>query len=181
MKFTLYLILCIPLLHFCVSSPKLHVEKSLKTAIEDTTFAVINFDYNGAQLSSANANNAADQFASEFYIQMKAKVVDRNIVRELLRKMELSSAKRLSSAQIQKIASDLNARYLIFGTLVSLRTMEEYYDDNKVEIKLTIRIIDSMTGEVVAMVQNQKSSKENVNILIQSLVNDAIFFLNREV
>ena len=112
---------------------------------------------------------------------MKARVIDRNIVRDLLRKMELSSAKRLSSAQIDKIASDLKARYLIFGTLVSLRTMEEYYDDNKVEVKLTIRIIDSLTGDVVAMVQNQKSSKENMDILIQDLVNESIFFLNREV
>ena len=62
MKFTLYFILCIPLLHYCAFSPKLHVDKSLKTAIKDTTFAVINFDYHGAQLSSATANNAADQF-----------------------------------------------------------------------------------------------------------------------
>ena len=71
MKNILWILLIVPLLYFCSSHPELHVDKSFTSSDMDTTFAVLNFDYSGAHLSSFNANNAADQYASDFYIKTK--------------------------------------------------------------------------------------------------------------
>lgn len=140
---------------------------------ENVCLAVMNFDYSGYGLSSKLAMSCADNLTSELFITKKVNVIDRNLVREILARDENVSQDKFSRDDIRRIGSALKATHIIFGSLYSAATIEEYYQSEKYHFDLTVRIVEIDHGDVVGIIK-KSASNENTEKLLKTLVNKVV-------
>lgn len=73
-----------------------------------------------------------------------ARVVDREIINNILKEQDLATAGRVDAATAAKVGKLVGARYMIMGTFIELAG----------KFKLTARIVDVETGEILKSVSN---------------------------
>ena len=183
MKKALIVILLIFTIQFilsCISSvPYVHFEENYYEDSLRVKYAVLNFEHSGQFLSAKTAMKAADQFSAELYIKKNIQVIERSLVRDALKKYKSSGRGKLAKEEINKIASELNADFLILGALNSIGAIEQYYDSGKVKVELTIRIINSTNGDVVGMVKHEKEGSGDIEELVNRMIKDIIYYFDR--
>jgi hypothetical protein len=135
----------------------------------DVRLAVMNFDYNGYGLSSKLALNVADNITADLFIKKRVNVVDRNLVREILIKDENVKRDKYSREDVKRIGSSLNATHIVFGSLYSAGSTEDYYKTEKFHVDLTLRIVAVGNGEVVGVIK-QSTTNSNLELLLDKLV-----------
>jgi TolB-like protein len=148
------------------------------TSLNDSlAVAVLNFQYSGHLLSSGLANNTADRLTSELYLNRKLKVIDRSLIRNALSKYETSNKGRFSISEIKNIGGELGAGYLILGSIHSLGSIENTFEEENCELLMTIRLLRADTAEVVGIAQHSVVGEEDINKLINRLVEELVFSL----
>ena len=154
----------------CAPSPYIRNTDGIDFKNPDATYAVLNFEYSGLDLSSKTAKNAADFLSARLFIDKKLSIIDRSMVRAAIKKYEITSQGRLSKEEISKLASELNADYLVLGSLVSVGSTENYYEPGAITLSLTIRFIETGSGKVVAIASRQMSKKGNITKNLEELI-----------
>ena len=173
--FTLLTILSLSLLSNCQPIYPI-VKRSSGFPPNDSTyynFAVLDFSYSGLGLNKRLADRAADQFSNDLYTRLSFPVIDRTIVKAILKKHHISGRSSMSYEEIKTIARDIRATYFIFGTIQSTGSIETFSDEsyNDNEIEISIRFIDIESGEMVCNIQQ----KEKSGFSLQRLLNNAIY------
>jgi hypothetical protein len=154
-------------------SDKVHYANGFMINDENVCLAVMNFDYSGYGLSSKLALNTADNITSELFIQKKAHIVDRNLVRDVLNKDENIKRDQYSRDDIKRIGNHLDATHIIFGSLYATGTLEGFFESDNYHVDLTLRIVAVDSGNVVGVIK-QSASNENIEVLLKKLVKKVI-------
>ncbi len=145
------------------------------------SYAVLDFDYQGQQLTRFIADRAADQFSNELYSILSFPVAERSIVRAAQKKHKESGRSRITISEIKKIAAETGADFIVLGTLNSLSNLEDFYNTNKSEIELNIRFIEAETGEMVCNIQEKRLYNGSIKRLVHNSVIKATRALKSEI
>lgn len=162
------------------AAPEIKVNRQLDFRDSKKKYAILNFDYQGMNLSSKIARSAADLLAAQLYIKTKLSVIDRSIVKAVLAKNNIKASGRLSEDELNKMAMELNADYFILGSLVSNTSIEEANDNREVDISLNLRILDARRGEVQAMAYHSISSDKNISKIMEMLITQIVDALGKQ-
>ena len=157
--------------------PKVQYNKNFNLSDSLSTVAVMDFEYNGRLLTKRIARDAADNLTTDLFVKKGIKVVDRSIVREYLQKYEMLKQGRYSQKEIKNIGGELDATYIILGSIQSLGSMEEYHESSKNKVNITIRILNTMTGEVMGMIKHPAKSKMNMDELVRKITGEMVFYM----
>ena len=161
------------------AAPKIQVNQNLDFKDSEKKYAVLNFDYQGLNLSSKIAKSAADRLAAQLYIKNKLSVIDRSIVKSVLAKNGIKANGRLSGEELKKIAAELKADYFILGSLFSGTSINVSNDNRKVEVSLNLRILDAGSGSVQAMAYHSISSDKNISKIVEKLITQIVNALGK--
>ena len=143
------------------------------------TVAVLNFEYSGSFISSKHSKLIADLVTSELFIEKKINVIDRSLVKNVLKKYDNAKTGRFSREEIQNIGTELKATHIALGNLNSIDSIEEFYETGLRSIDISMRILDSETGDVVGILRQQQQGKVNIEELIKIAVREMLKFINR--
>lgn len=154
------------------SKPLVKINNDVNLKETEGKFAILTFEHNGAFLSSRIAENATDYFNSRLFTKNHLDVVDRSLVKNVVNKYEIKSHSQLSKQEIKRISAELQADYIVLGTLNSLLTMDQYYSTNKKKFELIIRILESNSGDIIVLAEHKKSGDGNTVDLVYALVAD---------
>lgn len=170
----LFYLVFIVLLYACMPQ-KTSTERLMTPEETDSTFAILNFDYDGFQLSSKIANNAADKITAEFYLKRQMKMIDRSLVRAAHKKYDVLSNKSLSADMIRQLAAELNADYLILGSLISESgVIDDFEDKQMVTIGITLRILNGKTAELEGMLNQTMTGYQKIPEIINLLIDQIL-------
>jgi hypothetical protein len=168
--------LLIVLIYGCYTEgPYVNFDRDFSLSDSKITVAVMNFEYAGNFLSSQIALQAADNLTSEIFIKKDIRVIDRSLVRDVLKKYEKSKPVRLSKEEIKKIGQELSADYLILGSIQSIGSIDDYYDSRDYNIEITLRIVDSASSKVVGIIRHRLEDDADIQILVNRIIKDMVF------
>lgn len=162
--FITYLIL------FNCSVPKVQVNPDMDFRDTEKSYSVLNLEYQGLNLSSKIADTAADRLSTQLYVNNKLAIVDRSMVKAALSKLNIKNSGKISREELTKLANLLNTDYVILGKLVSNSTIDIYEGSPKGKISLSLRILDTESGQVQAMAYYSVSSKNSPSKAIEKLI-----------
>jgi len=144
-------------------------------------FAVLDFDYQGQNLTRFIADRAADQFSNELFSILAFPVAERTIVRAAQKRFKESGRRRITIPEIKKIAAETGADFVVLGTLNSLTNLEETFSTNQSEIELNIRFIEVQSGEMVCNIQEKRVYSGSLKQLVHNSVIKATRALKSEI
>jgi len=142
------------------------------------TIAVLNFEYSGSFISSKHSKLVADLVTSELFIEKKINVIDRSLVKNDLKKYEKSKTGRFSRNEIRSIGTELKATHIALGNLNSIDSIEDFYETGLRRINISMRVLESETGNVVGILRQQQQGKENIEELIKIAVREMLKIVN---
>jgi len=178
MKYLKYLGIGFIIIYGCYShGPYVHFERSFSLSDSTITMAVMNFEYAGSFLSSQIALQAADNLTSEIFIRKDINVIDRSLVKDILKKYEKTKPTRFSKDEIREIGQELGANYLILGSIQSLGTMDEYYESRDYNIEITLRIIGAQDSKVAGIVRYRLEDDSDIQVLVNRMIRDMVFHM----
>jgi len=178
MKFLKYLILLFCLIYGCYThGPYIKFDRNFSLSDSSVTIAVMNFDYSGNFLSSQIALQAADNLTSEIFVKKGIKVIDRSLVKEILKRYDKSKSNRLSKEDIIKIGQDLGANYLVLGSLQSTGSIDDYYESRDYKIEITLRFIDAISSRVVGIIKHRLEDDSEIEIIVNRVIKEIVFYM----
>jgi curli biogenesis system outer membrane secretion channel CsgG len=178
MRYLKYLGICLIIIYGCYSyGPYVNFDRSFSLSDSSSTMAVLNFEYGGNFLSSQIALQAADNLTSEIFIKKDIQVVDRSLVKDVLKKYEKTKPSLLSKEEISKIGQDLQANYLILGSIQSIGSIDQYYDSRDYNVEITLRIVDVKDGKVVGIIRHQREDNSDIQVLVNRIIRDMVFHM----
>jgi TolB-like protein len=142
-----------------------------------STVAVLDFEYNGRLLTKKIAMDAADNLTADLFVKKGIRIVDRSIVKQCLQKYEKLIQGRYSQEEIKNIGKELNAKYVILGSIQSFGSMEEYHESSKNKVNITIRILNASTSEVMGIVKHDSRSRGNMDELVKKMTGEIAFYM----
>jgi len=143
------------------------------------TIAVLNFEYSGSFISSKHSKLIADLVTSELFIEKKINVIDRSLVKNVLKKYANAKTGRFSREEIQNIGMELKATHIALGNLISMDSIEDFYELGSRRIDISMRILDSGTGNVMGILRQQQHGRENIEELIKIAVREMLNLIAR--
>lgn len=156
------------------STVQVKINKSLKLNYEHKKFAVLNFGYQGFNLSSKLAQYASDQLSAELFLRKHFSIVDRSLVRATLKKYSIRTNQQLTAKDINTLNKELNADYLVLGNLYSESSFSNLTKKHNNIITLNIRFLKADSCNIVGMVTHTISSNESVTKIINRLVKETV-------
>jgi TolB-like protein len=135
-----------------------------------SAIAVLDFDYSGPFTSGKIAKKMADDLTAALFLYSDILVVDRTLVKYTQKKYENYRRKNLSRQQIRNMGRDLEASHIIFGSIQSIGALEDYYEGEKKKLDMTLRIVDTQSGNIVGIVMNSTKGNEELDVLGKRLI-----------
>ena len=173
-----YLGMSLIIIYGCYThGPYVNFDRSFSLSDSSSTMAVMNFEYGGNFLSSRIALQAAYNLTSEIFIKKDIRVIDRSLVKDVLKKYEKSKPSLLSKEEIRKIGQELQANYLILGSIQSIGSIDQYYDSRDYNVEITLRIVDIKDGKVVGIIRHQRKDDFDIQILVNRIIKDMVFYM----
>ena len=162
----------------CASNiPKVQYKGNLSLTDSLSTIAVLDFEYNGQFLTKKIAKTAADILSEDLFVKNRINIIDRSMVNEYLDRYKSTKREKFSKTDFQNIGNELNATYLILGTIQSYGSIEEYHESHTNKINVTIRIISTATAEVVGIIKHSGKSKRTMDELIRKVIEEMAFYM----
>ncbi len=169
MKYLKCFLICFIFIYGCYTrGPYVNFDRDFVLSDSTVTMAVMNFEYGGNFLSAQIALQAADNLTSEIFIKKDIRVVDRSLVKDVLKKYEKTKPSLLSKEEISKIGQDLQANYLILGSIQSIGTIDQFYDSRDYNVEITLRIVDA---------RHQREDDSDIQVLVNRIIKDMVFYM----
>ena len=140
----LIFILLLSILFGC-SAREITVKISTDEKLKQSNLAVLDFDITGQYKNRKLSGEIADILTETLYHEGYKKVVDRSRVKELQKKLKIKTGAILTKDQIRSFKSELNAEYLLLGTLSKSNT--KFGDDAS---KLSFRVVSTQNFQIVS-------------------------------
>ena len=148
--------------------------------------AIMDFDYGTVDRWWGNADigkGVADQIAYSFVEDGSFRVIERKKLDTVLAEQDFAQTDRAdpSAAKVSKLGKVLGVRYIITGSITKFSTEQKSYGGGglvggklgglglkkaKTEVQLTARLVDTTTGEVVAVAKATGESKKGGGIAL---------------
>lgn len=147
-------------------------EYSFKTKLKPTDkLAVLTFDQRGSGKSYGDV--VADRINEKFFIEEKISPVERGLVKKVSHDLKIISTDYLSLDQIKELGQKLSADYILCGR-IELNTSSKYFDpDEPTDIILSLRLINTQTGEVDGIARLKRSGTD-VNQILYEMSDDMV-------
>lgn len=150
----------------CSTNPYVLVKKDFT----GDGIAVLNFSTHGSFLETNLGHIAADKLTNALFMDGSFKIIDRSLVNEAQVKTGIKSSIVLSSEQIHKLGTILNADYLIIGKIHQISEMEFLNTDLDKHLNISFRIIAVANSEVVGMADYTTLYTQNVIGVIEEIL-----------
>ncbi len=152
-------------------SPEIMITESL----DSTNIAILPFSKYGPFLSTLTGTLVADKLSDKLFLTKKFFTVERTKINDVLSTLEIKNPKKINYSEIQKIGTQLNAKFIITGNILQYSDTELIGLDSEYKININFRILSADSGEIVGVV-NVVCSYKNTNTIdvIDSLVNEIV-------
>jgi curli biogenesis system outer membrane secretion channel CsgG len=148
--------------------------------------AIMDFDYGTVDRWWGNADigkGVADQIAYSFVEDGSFRVIERKKLDTVLAEQDFAQSDRAdpSASKVSKLGKVLGVRYIVTGSITKFSTEQKSYGGGglvggrlgglglkkaKTEVQLTARLVDTTTGEVVAVAKATGESKKGGGVAV---------------
>ncbi len=155
------------LLPSCSSSSYITTEDpniNISECIDSVNIAVLPFSKQGPFLPAYIGTLFADKFSDELFLAKKYFVVDKSKIKEVFAELKIKNPSNLNYSEIGNIGSQLNAKYVITGSILQYTDTELIGLGSEYKLKVTCRILSTESGDVVGLISTLSKSK-NTNVI----------------
>lgn len=142
-KLLIFILFCIAILG--CSSDKIVVKISTDKEFKQSTLAVLDFDIVGQYKNRKLSTEIGDALTEALFHQGYNKVVDRSRVRDLQRELKILTGAILTDDQINSFKNELNADYLLLGSLTKSSSVKHEYPS-----KLSFRVMSTRNFQIIS-------------------------------
>ncbi|MFH0736287.1 MAG: CsgG/HfaB family protein [bacterium] len=147
------------------SSDKIVVKISTDKEFKQLTLAVLDFDIIGQYKNRKLSTEIGDALTEALFHHGYKMVVDRSRVRDLQRELKIITGAILTKEQISLFKSELNADYLLLGSLTKSSSVKYQYPS-----KLSFRVLSTRDSKIYSFVSiDLKYNEEEADSLWNSM------------
>lgn len=132
-------------------------------------YAVLPFTVRGSGAGVRVGYQAADRLSSLLFAKKRVAVIERSFINGALQELEIKDLYTLPQHQFLKIADTLNADVLILG-LLDYRPLSVYESGQKAQMQITLRLLDSKTGNVLQIFDRKSESGDKLEKQLEKLL-----------
>ena len=141
--------------YFSAQNPEIN----LSERIDSVNICVLPFTKQGSFLPFYTGSLFSEKFSDELFLTDKYFVIDKSKIKEVLKELKIKNPRNLNYSEIKNIGSQLNAKYVITGSILQYSNSDLISLDAENKLKVTCRVLSTESGDVVGIISALDESK----------------------